>query len=112
MDRLCLVGSKDALILICASFSAHTVQYLLRCSLSVDVPELQKFDDLLRSALSHITNNTSPDLQWRQTSLSIRFGGLGVRRVSKLALPAFLASAASQTLQLNPVSPVEEVIDT
>ena len=56
--RLCLVGSQDALTLLRASFSAPRVQHLLRCSLSVDVPELQKFDDLLRSALSNFTNNT------------------------------------------------------
>ena len=35
------------------------------------------------------------DIQWTQASLPVKDGGLGVRRVSSLALPAFLASAAS-----------------
>jgi len=34
------------------------------------------------------------DDQWMQASLPIKMGGLGIRRVSSLALPAFLASAA------------------
>ena len=66
---------------------------LHRCSPSVDVPELQKFDDL-----SNITNNTLSDSQWRQASLLMRFGGLGVKKLSSLALPAFLASATSTLL--------------
>jgi len=35
------------------------------------------------------------DTQLLQASLQVKDGGLGVRRVSSLALPAFLASAAS-----------------
>jgi len=34
------------------------------------------------------------DTQWLQASLPIKDGGLGVRRVASLALPALLASAA------------------
>ena len=56
-------------------------------------------------------------MQWLQASLPIRDGGLGVRRVSALALPAFLASAAStRSLQTEiltsvPSSP-DEVFET
>jgi len=34
-------------------------------------------------------------MQWIQASQSVTDGGLGIRRVYSLALPAFLASAAS-----------------
>ena len=34
-------------------------------------------------------------MQWLQASLPIKDGGLGVRRVSSLAIPAFCSSAAS-----------------
>jgi len=40
-------------------------------------------------------NSDLSDIQWLQASLPVRDGGLGVRRVSSLALPAFLTSAAS-----------------
>ena len=56
VERLCLVGAQDALILLRASFSAPRVQHLLRCSPSVDVSGPQKFDDLLKSCLLY----TSP----------------------------------------------------
>jgi len=38
------------------------------------------------------------DTQWLQASLLIKDGGLGVKRVSSLALPAILASAAGTAL--------------
>ena len=99
VDRLRLINSQDALVLLRASFSAPRVQHLLRCSPSVDNAALIIFDDLLRSALNRLTNSNLTDTQWLQATLPIKEGGLGVRRVSSLALPAFLASAAS-TLSL------------
>jgi len=57
---------------------------------------LPEFDKLLRLAVEHITNLT--DTEWLQASLPIKDGGRGVRHVSSLALPAFLASAAGTAL--------------
>jgi len=71
------------------------VQHLLLCSPSVDNPALDLFYGHLRSALSHITNTSLSDTQRLQASLHIKHGGLGIRQVCSLALPAFLASAAS-----------------
>ena len=67
----------------------------MRCSPSAENHGLQVFDDLLRSAVSKITNSELSDIQWLQASMPIKLGGLGVRRVTSLAIPAFLASAAS-----------------
>ena len=79
--------------------SAPYVLYILRCSPSASHPSLQLFDSLFRSALQRICNSDFSDSQWLQASLPVRDGGLGMRRVSSLALPAFLASAAT-TLSL------------
>ena len=95
VDRLASIGSQDALILLRASFSAPRVQHLLRCSPSANNPALQTFDNHLNSAVSNITNSALSNTQWLQASLPIKHGGLGVRRVSSLAIPAYLASAAS-----------------
>ena len=95
VDRLALIGAQDALILLRASFSAAKVLYLMRCSSSAENHGLQVFDDFLRSAVSKITNSDLSDIQWLQASMPIKLGGLGVRRVTSLAIPAFLASAAS-----------------
>ena len=88
-DRLCLVSSQDALSLLRASFSGPKVQHLLRCSPSVDLVWLDKFDDLLKSSVSCITNNALSETQWLQATLPIKDGGLGIQRVASLALPAF-----------------------
>jgi hypothetical protein len=94
VERLSLLGAQDALVLLRASFSAPRVQHLMRCSPSVDHPALSEFDRILRSAICKITNCDLSENQWLQAGLPIRDGGLGIRRVSSLALPAFLASAA------------------
>src|SRR6478609_10201469 len=93
-ERLGLIGSQSALILLRSSFGAPRVQHLLCCSPSVKHPSLVKFDNLLRSTLSHIINANLSDTQWTQATLAIRDGGLGVRRIASLALPAFLDSNA------------------
>jgi len=90
-----MISSQDALILLRASFSTPRVLHLMHCSLSVDHNALISFDDMLRSAFRHITNSDVSDTQWLQASLPVKDGGLGIRRAASLALPAFLASAAS-----------------
>ena len=94
-ERLASIGAQDALTLLRASFSSPKVLHLLRCSPSADNHALQTFDSHLRSAISKITNSALSDIQWLQASIPVAHGGLGVRRVSSLAIPAFLASAAS-----------------
>jgi len=98
-DRLKIIGSQHALMLLRASFGAPRVQHILRCSPSADHVALSTFDTIQRSALSCITNCELTDIQWLQSSLPIKDGGLGIRSVAALAIPAFLASAAS-TLSL------------
>jgi len=97
VDRLSLISSQDALILLRASFSAPRVQHLLRGSPSADNAALDKFDDLLHTALNRLTNCNLSDMQWLQASLPVKEGGLGVRRVSPLAISAFCSSAASSS---------------
>jgi hypothetical protein len=46
----------------------------------------------LKSSLERILNLRLTDLQWCQSILQIRFGGLGIRRISDICLPAFLSS--------------------
>jgi len=71
----------------------------MRTSSCCDHPLLCEFDDLLRTAITEICNFTLSYDQWKQASLPVRCGGLGVRSVSKITWSAFLASAAS-TLSL------------
>jgi len=50
--------------------------------------------------VERITNSSLTDTQWLHASLPIKDGALGVRRVSSLALPALLASAAGTALNI------------
>ena len=87
VDRLSDIGCQDALILLKSSFSAT-----YSVTPSVSHTALQTFDSLLRDFLTH------NQFKFIGHSLaSFKGGGLGVRRVcmSSLAIPAFLASAAS-----------------
>ena len=95
ISRLKSLSSHDALTLLRASFSAPKVMHILRSSPCVGHTGLSKFDNLLRTGLSYITNTDLSDMQWLQASLPVKDGGLGVRRVTSLASSAFLASAAS-----------------
>ena len=101
-DRLSLLSARDVMLLLRVFFRAPRVRHLLRCSPSVDNPALgalDLFDGHLRLLLSRITNTSLSDTQWLQASLPMKHGGLGIRQVCSLALPAFLAPAAS-TLDL------------
>jgi len=111
VDRLALISAQDAPILLRASFSAHRVRNLLSCSPSVNKSSLQIFDDLLRSAVCHITNSAMYDIQWLQASMPIKQGGLGVRRVTSLAIPAFLASAAGTVQEQICTCPIDSFFD-
>jgi len=97
VDRLCLVGAQDALILlrarlaplefnICYAALLQWTRVVLRRSMTCS------------SQHFHALPTTLSDSQWLQASLPIKFGGHGIRRVTSLALPAFLASAESTLL--------------
>jgi len=49
----------------------------------------------VQTKIKNVKKRNISDTQWLQTSLPIKHGGLGIRQVRSLALPAFLASAAS-----------------
>ena len=99
IDRINLLSSHDALIILKVAISSPKVLFILRTSTSSDHPQLPAFDNILRLGLSLITNNSVSDTAWLQASLPVRDGGLGIRSVALLAPSAFLASAAS-TLEL------------
>ena len=94
MGRLSHLQSNDALLLLRHSFAIPKVLYTLRtapCSLS---PDLETFDETLRTILTSIVNVRLDDVSaWLQASLPVRAGGIGIRRTVQLAPSAYLASA-------------------
>lgn len=74
--------------------------YVLRCSLLwKHQTHLELLDETVRTSLVKIFNCQINNEAWNFASLPVRFGGIGVRRASDVALPAFLSSAyASSSL--------------
>ena len=98
--RLMLVSRHDALTLLRFSLSAPKLMHTMRSSPCYSHPSLHEFDIRLRDCLSMITNINLSDVQWKQASLPVKKGGLGIRLVSQVAPSAFLASAyVTQALQ-------------
>lgn len=94
LEKLQLIARQDALLILRYSLGSPRLMHVLRSTPCHGHPRLGDFDELLRAGLERILNASLTDDQWTQASLPIRMGGLGVRRVSPLALPAILASAA------------------
>ncbi|XP_055339110.1 uncharacterized protein LOC129588765 [Paramacrobiotus metropolitanus] len=92
-SRLELIPKHQAFSLLKCSLSAPKVIHLLRCCPSFEARDsLCEFDEVLRVSLESICNVRLDTTAWRQASLPVRCGGLGIRRVEELSLPAYLAS--------------------
>ena len=73
--------------------------HTLRSSSCTEHRLLSTVDSTLRACLVDITNVQISDDQWRQASLPVNAGGLGIRSISAIAPSAFLASV-TRTEQL------------
>ena len=99
-ERLRLLSAHDALVLLKASCGAPKLMHMLRCSPCTGHTALPDIDAALRACLVTITNVDINDDQWKQASLPVKAGGLGIRSVTAIASSAFLASVFStQQLQ-------------
>ena len=95
IKRLSTLQSHDALCLLKNSIAIPKQLYILRTSPCTNNPLLQQFDMVLKNELETILNVQLSDTQWKQASLPVHMGGLGVRSACMLAPSAFLASAAA-----------------
>lgn len=95
INRLNLLQTHYGYFILKNCLAIPKVVYLFRCT------PLWKFSDLLhqldmemKSALEKITNTQLDAHQWVQSSLPVNFGGLGIRSLVDISLPAFLASVS------------------
>ena len=99
LERLRLITSHDALVLLKSSCSSPRLMHILHSLPCDGNMTFACISDLLRNCLIQIANVSINNLQWSQTSLPIKVDGLGLHSPMKLALSTFLASVSS-TLQL------------
>jgi hypothetical protein len=104
-QRLSLLYSHDALVILRHSVSLPSLLHNLRSAPCSGHPVLEEFDNELRNCLSQILNQKIDDLRWSQASLPVHAGGLGIRSVCQLAPSAFLASAAGTAALVRDILP-------
>jgi hypothetical protein len=98
-QRLSLLSVHDALFLLKYCFSIPKLTYTLRSAPCYCSSLLSEYDALIRSTLQSVLNISLSDESWEQATLPVANGGLGIRRATDVALPAFLSSVAgSQSL--------------
>jgi hypothetical protein len=97
--RLSFMPAHDSLYLLKNIMAAPRLMFLLRASPCFRSPVLEQIDFLIRETTTKCLNIDINEKCWRQASLPVRWGGLGIRDVVTLAPSAFLASAA-QTMPL------------
>ena len=92
-SRLRILPAHQALFLVKNCLGIPKMMYVLRCSPTFRCPAaLAKWDETMRVALCCLTNTQLTADLWIQASLPVSKGGLGIRRVTDIALPAYLAS--------------------
>lgn len=89
LDR---VHAHDALYLLHHCFALPRLVYILRSSPCYRSPQLAEFEKALRTAMENILNCQLPNLKWSWVTLPVAQGGLGIRRPSDVAIPAFVSS--------------------
>ncbi|GAU91574.1 hypothetical protein RvY_03802 [Ramazzottius varieornatus] len=91
--RLEKISSHQALFLLKNCLSIPKLLYVLGSSPAYRwTQSLHDFDDVIRRCTAKIVNIDMDDSAWRQASLPVANGGLGLRCAAELALPAYLAS--------------------
>ena len=112
VQRLAEIDKHDALFLLKNCYAIPKLTYLLRtvpCFTKPDI--LHTYDLVIKEALEDILNTTlKEESSWIQSTLPVKFGGLGIRLASDIALPAYLSSVkASRSSTFALLSPEIQV---
>ncbi|XP_055351591.1 uncharacterized protein LOC129597910 [Paramacrobiotus metropolitanus] len=114
-ERLQLLSSHQALFLLQNCLGAPKIIYMLRCCNAWKYPALlYQLDETMRDCfqnLSNVRTNHNDYPPWRQATLPVSRGGIGIRRSEELSLPAFLASIHSVSGLLSSLLPDHGVVD-
>jgi hypothetical protein len=94
--RLLEINAHMAICILRFCMFVPKFTYALRCSPIWKFPNYsESIDSMLHLQLQKILNVKINNRQFLHATLPIRFGGLGIRQISGVALPAFLSSAHS-----------------
>jgi len=94
-SRLSLLNAHDALFMLKNCFAIPKLTYTLRSAPCYESRLLLEYDAVIRDTLQSVLNISLSDDAWEQATLPTKNGGLGIRRATDIALPAFLSSVVS-----------------
>jgi hypothetical protein len=107
INRLNTIPSHVAYYLLKHSLAIPRLVYMLRSAPMFKLPHLlDEFDSLLKSALENITNCSIDSSSFKQVSLPVHLGGLGIRHTTSLATPCFLSSSFSSSNLVSQILPL------
>ena len=64
-----------------------------------------KYDETMKKCLESILNVELSGNAWNQSSLPVKNEGIGIRKATNLAFPAFISSARGTSTQVRAVFP-------
>jgi len=103
-DRLKNIKSHVAYFLLKNCLAIPKLSYFLRTSPSWKFPEIiSQMDSCLKQSLEEIINVRIADSKWNLCSLPLYEGGLGIRKIEHIGLPAFLSSVNSTEQLVNSI---------
>lgn len=109
VDRLSNLQSHYALFLLRSCFTVPKLIYFLRTTPTWRIQnQIDEIDRSMKEALVSILNIELNEIQWAQASLPVRFGGLGVRKLNDISIPAFLASTHSVENLMSTITDIKD----
>ena len=102
-ERLKIIDAHEALVLLKNCFAIPKLLYTLRTWPAFrNLQALEAFDTIIKEMITEIINVKFDRENWTQATLPVSLGGLGIRRATEIAAPAFISShiAASQLMSL------------
>ncbi len=98
-ERLKEVKCHVAYYLLKNCLTIPKLAYILRTTPTwKSLPLLREMDLCIKLALETIINSSLDESKWKIASLPIRYGGIGIRKLEDLTLPAFLSSIHSTSV--------------
>ena len=108
-SRLKLIQPHQAFFLLKNSMSLPRINYILRTSNMSEHRDLATYDNVLRETLEDILNVHLNDTMWKQATLPVKHGGLGLRSAADVSLPAFISSCMQSRELSFEISGLEEI---
>jgi hypothetical protein len=93
--KLSLLPSHYALHILKNCYSTPKLIYLLRTAACFQNNMLKEMDLVIQNATSEFGNIKFTESALEQATLPCRFGGIGIRKASELAVPAYLSSVTA-----------------